>query len=185
MLPSIIHLKTDILPNSELSKYYNNIKSYLHIGSQYEWLACFAHQFGIEDLELCIEKTDSKFNENRYELILYPELEGEMHDCKIRKKINNENVLLFRYFRFPVLHLRKIDMKSLSEQYNFCDIMDKTWFCHRPTSRGRPCGVCTPCSLRMESSVETQIPFTKKRFVKQAWTSLKDKLRKIEPVRNL
>lgn len=186
MLQSIYHLKTDILPNPKLNEYYNNIKSYLHIGPQYEWLASFAHQFGFEDLELCIVKPKPNSNsENSFIPILFSELEGEIHDFKLRNKVADENFRLFSYFRFPVVHLRKIDMKLFSEQCNFYDIIRKTWFCHQPTNQDRPCGVCVPCSQRIDSGVKTQIPFSKTRYVRQTWLFLKDRLRTIEPINKL
>lgn len=186
ILPSIIHLKTDILPNPKLNKYYNNIKSAFHIPPQHEWLTVFAHQFGIEDLEYCGEKIEPIPDfENHYRSILLPELEGKWHDCKLRNKVTNANNLLFSCFRFPVLHLTKNDMKSLSELYNFNDIMRDTWFCHRPNSRGRLCGICVPCTVRLDSGLETHIPFSKMRFVEQAWFSLKNKLRSTGPIKKL
>jgi hypothetical protein len=170
-----------------LRKYYNFFESSFYIPPQYEWLAYFAHQFGIEDLELCAEKIEESFHdfENHYRSILLPELEGQWHDCKLRENITNENNLLFSCFRFPILHITKMDMKSLSEQYNFDDIMQKTWFCFQPNSLGRLCGVCVPCKVRIRSGVETQIPFSKTRFVMRPWLSLKDKMRKIEAINKL
>jgi hypothetical protein len=186
LLPSIFHLKTDILPNPKLSEYYNNMKTNFQIGPQYEWLACFAHQFEIEDLELCIVNQEHTcIIENSYMSILFPELKGKMHDCKLRDKIANENILLFSHFRFPVAHLRKTEMKELSEQYNFYDIMCKTWTCHQPTSGGRLCGVCVPCKARIDSTVKTQVPFSKTRFAKQKWFSLKNNLSTIKPIKML
>lgn len=185
-LSPILYLKNDILLDPQMSRYYKNIKSNLYISPQYEWLASFAHQFGISEMEYCMEKIEHVPDyENHYRSILLPELEGTMHDCKLRNNPINENNCLFKNFRFPVVHLTKDDMRSLSEEFDFYDIIRDAWFCHRPTTQDKPCGICVPCKVRIASGVESQVPYSKIRFLKKNWHSTKDKMRKIRLVRNI
>ena len=55
---------------------------------------------------------------------------------------------LFKYFRLPIAHLTKLDMKAIAEKYNFIDIMNRTWSCFTPKYEDDliiPCGKCSPC----------------------------------------
>jgi hypothetical protein len=56
---------------------------------------------------------------------------------------------LFRYFSFPLFSTDKVEIGERAEAEGWGDIMDMTWFCHRP-SRGRPCGICAPCLYTIE-----------------------------------
>jgi hypothetical protein len=41
--------------------------------------------------------------------------------------------------------MTKLDMLESARRYGFDAIMYRTWFCHTPTRRGKPCGgLCGP-----------------------------------------
>lgn len=69
-------------------------------------------------------------------------------DCKL--DINNcENYFkIYRYFRFPFLHLNKkeIYLKSIKENWN--KYLEYTWSCWFPQN-GKPCGRCAMCKERV------------------------------------
>jgi hypothetical protein len=152
LLPTIIVLKTDIKPNETVTSKYQRLASAAHIGIQYEWLSRFAHEFRLYDAELCIAK-DPPGQVDELDSLLIPELQGEGHDCRMRDNTNNDDLNIFKHFRFSTIHLTKLDMKQLSKQLGFYNVLRNTWFCHSPTKEGLPCGGCVPCQVRKESGL--------------------------------
>ncbi|CAN5237289.1 hypothetical protein BH20GEM2_BH20GEM2_11140 [soil metagenome] len=137
----------DIAPAPEITARRNRLTRRAYLGGQYDWLARFAAQFDIPALELCIHVDDKAhaFISEHVE-----QVEGEY--WQLRKELVDTDLSLFRYFRFPVLHLTKLEMDRLARQHGFHEIMQKTWFCHSPW-RGRPCGICNPCVYTAEEGM--------------------------------
>jgi hypothetical protein len=49
-------------------------------------------------------------------------------------------------------------MREEAMRQNFADLMQLTWFCHRPR-KGQPCGTCNPCIYTIEEGLGDRIPF--------------------------
>jgi hypothetical protein len=106
-----------------------------NVGLQYEWLARFAKSLG-QPLELTIHKDD-----------------------KAHALLQGTDVAanpVFRYFTFPILDMTKVQMRSVAQASGFLDLMDLTWFCHRPI-HGRSCGVCGPCCYTRDEGLGYRI----------------------------
>jgi hypothetical protein len=155
LLPTGLVLKADIPPNDTITNRYQSLASSVYIGVQYEWLARFANTFELYDLELCIERFPPE-QVNELQSLMLSSLQGEGHDCRMQDNLEVDALSMFHYFRFPTIHLTKLDMERLSRQYGFRDVLQHTWFCHSPTQSGLPCGECRPCRLVKESGLRRQ-----------------------------
>lgn len=160
LLPTNFYLISDIQPNDEITQKFNNLKAKDYLGIQYEWLARFAEENNIHDLELSIHGGGNsyKFLEESVELISnnndsYYRLKSEIDD--------NNNLSIFKYYRFPILKLSKLDMKSIAAKNNFDDILNLTWFCHKPY-HNKPCGTCVPCRQTIKHGMGERIPISGK-----------------------
>ena len=136
-----------IPPDEEIAAWYARLESKTRTGQQYEWLARFARHC-VPELELCVEYTPPPNTSALARDFIQPSLKrlGEGHECRIETPFADPAVEMFTYFRFPIRHLTKADMRRVAEEYGFIDIMQMTWFCLEPV-RGLPCGRCRPCLL--------------------------------------
>jgi len=141
---------TDIDADEETARYYERCLATGFIGGQYEWLARYCRQQGIEGMELSIHR-DDKARELLAELIgpsrdrLDPRFAG---DCRYE---------LFKSFRFPLFDITKRQMLAEAHNLGFEELMKLTWFCHRPR-RGAPCGTCNPCIYTIEEGLSERVP---------------------------
>lgn len=148
-----------IKTNSEIAKSYENIYNMYPIGIQYEWLARFANQYSIDNLELAVEKGVGYMNKLLFK-VLDIEESKKGSPCKVKSVLKGEDAYtLFKSFSFPIINIYKSDMIRISREHNFFDILNKTWFCHDPLSNGMPCGVCTPCTQIVKENMTFRLPF--------------------------
>lgn len=152
LLPTRVVPVSEIEPNPEISSRY--VKTSL--GSQYDWLARFADQFGIEGLELSVEKRGSRLYK-----MLWPNVD-RIEGCggasyQLKKDISRSELELFRSFSFPILDRTKADLRREAASRGWEEMMGLTWFCHEPRD-GRPCGKCTPCMITIQEGLGTRIP---------------------------
>ncbi|CAM1367211.1 conserved hypothetical protein [Tenacibaculum sediminilitoris] len=168
--PLLIKKVSDIDKDEQITKSFNNLKNLYkeksngaNLGSQYEWLARFSKN--INYLELGIEK-DSK----PQKLInifgqLEKKQEENLGEFYILDKQNSTEDLInvFGSYRYPLLSYSKLDMQSIALQKGYINIMNKTWFCHRPKNN-QPCGKCAPCMQTIESGLKSR--FTKSALIR-------------------
>jgi hypothetical protein len=148
---------TDVRPDAAITERYQRLKSRSHLGGQYDWLARFADQQGLDDLELAVHRDD------RAAAFLEPHVVrcdggGDPYH-RLRDDPPDPDLRLFERFRFPVFDKTKRDMQRLARRHGFAELMELTWFCHVPTSDGRPCGRCNPCRYTMAEGLARRIPF--------------------------
>jgi tRNA(Ile)-lysidine synthase TilS/MesJ len=144
--PTIIVSIDDIKPDSEVTAKFNRLNESLPkpIGPQYEWLARFAKQYNIPNFELCIELSERAPN------ILVNLLSKHVNgDSGIMHFNENDDASIFSYFKFPLLKTSKSDMKRIATEKGFLDMLEKTWFCHKPW-HNKPCGICGPCEIAIK-----------------------------------
>jgi 7-cyano-7-deazaguanine synthase in queuosine biosynthesis len=142
----------EIAADPEITRHYERCLAIGFIGGQYEWLARYCRQHGIEGMELSIHR-DDKARELLAGLIapsrdrLDPRFAG---DCRYE---------LFKSFRFPLFDLTKRQMQAEARAGGFESLMQLTWFCHKPR-RGRPCGTCNPCIYTIEEGLSERVPLS-------------------------
>jgi len=157
LLPTRFEELHDIKPNKNITESFQELRRAYPLGSQYDWLARFADERGIHDLELCIHVDDKAHK------VLEPAVRriGSTDDnCfVIREGVQDSaEYSVFRFFRFPCFELSKLDMERLSTQAGFRDLMELTWFCHRPRANGTACGCCAPCRFTIEEGLGRRVP---------------------------
>jgi len=143
--PTIIVSTDDIRPDPEIAAKFNRLNESLPkpIGPQYEFLARFAKQYNIPNLELCIELSERAPN------TLVNLLSRYINDGSEVKRFDENDASIFSFFSFPLLKTSKSDMKRIAAEKGFLDILEKTWFCHKPW-HNKPCGICGPCELAIK-----------------------------------
>ena len=128
----------------EVSVAYEELVKERRLGTQYEWLGWFAHKN--PGIELSVQKGGR--------------IDALLHHYNAIKEIDNPIIgkyymvdkekapgfvnLIFGNYHFPLFGLTKVEMKEEYIRMNCGDIIDLTWFCHRP-KKGEACGTCPPC----------------------------------------
>ena len=133
--PLIFQDVRGVEPNEEISKVYHDIKQQRKINAQYELLARYCHQMNLQ-IELCIEPYHDYITINYF----------------------NSGLIFDDYFFYPLISTNKKKMAKISSENGWSDIMSKTWFCRVP-KKGKPCGLCGPCTDILLSGLDSRLPF--------------------------
>jgi hypothetical protein len=139
-----------IAPDPQITRHFEASLRSGFIGGQYEWLARFCLQQGIEDMELAIHRDDKA-----REL-----LAGLVDTTRVRldrRFAGDSRYELFRFFRFPLFDVTKLQMRDAARRHGLGEFMALTWFCHRPIG-GQPCGVCNPCIYTIQEGLGDRVP---------------------------
>ncbi len=158
MLPTKIIQKESIEANDTITQQYWRMATKERLGIQYEWIARMAHQYGINDLELSIEARQNNFVWRNIRPFLERENPEDRTSYRLAHQPLNPDVVLFSCFRWPIIELTKLDMKDIATKNGFIHVLNKTWFCHKPTKLGIPCGVCMPCRIAVEDGMSHRLP---------------------------
>jgi hypothetical protein len=142
LLPTLYFDKTDVGENLHLSSCYEGLKE--RLGGQYEWLSIWADQFGLSEIELVIERSDSVVG-CRSVISNYLSKDEKGYRVIDAKFSGTPVYDLFHYFVFAITDIYKVDMRRIAAEHDFADILNLSWFCHRPTFFSKPCGTCNPC----------------------------------------
>ena len=94
----------------------------------------------------------------------------ETNLSKIKTEKDQLHFEVFKYYHFPILHLSKKEMLAKAYENGWKEIIDLTWFCHKPQNN-KPCGKCNPCRTAVSEGLGNKIPFFN-RFVYDAKTVL-------------
>lgn len=152
LLPTIYHEVNAIQPNETITNEFSCLKAAAFLGSQYEYLARFARETGIEHLELSVHKDDHA------QRFLAPYVIEENNNYRLKEHHGQPGLDLFRYFRFPILQLTKRDMEAFAKKHGFLTLLNQTVFCHTPLPNGKPCGYCNPCRYTMQEGLARRLP---------------------------
>ena len=153
ILPILFFSKEDIKENNLITNKFLNLRKKVHLGGQYDWLARFAEQLNISELEMCIES-----DPGRRGIVTFlgeSKMVAEGKDnfgayFKLVKQLDDDDISLLKYFKFPTFSLDKNTMHDIAKKEGFLDIMHETWFCHKPTKALKPCGMCHPCLITIQ-----------------------------------
>ena len=158
LLPTQFKEVSDIKPGPELTKAFTNIRSHQFMGSQYKWLAGFCVETGLEEIELSIHK-DDKAHAVLKPFVKWVHTKSGKY-CEVDKAFHgSDEFKLFRFFKFPLFDLSKLDMQAVARNKGFEDLLNLTWFCHKPRA-GQPCGVCNPCIYTVQEGLVDRIPLS-------------------------
>jgi hypothetical protein len=157
-LPTIFTQLSDVQEDAIIEKAFKQANEKEHLGNQYDWLARFCKQFDINNMELCVQKIGNSAHHPRFSPFFErDEVRGEF---VYKKSLSAEpEFIIFRYFKYPILHMTKQDMLNAARQNGWLGIMKNTWFCHQPIFGKFPCGQCDPCQQTMnEQGMKKRFP---------------------------
>jgi len=136
------HPMPDPSRHPDIQLAWRELNADIGIGKQYEWLAVFAREQGLSDLELGIVPGGETERYLRSRVKAAVRKGDETH---VLDDGNGPAHPLFENMELPMLSLTKSELGLLAKQRGFRDLLDRTWFCHAPLSGNHPCGACTPC----------------------------------------
>ena len=152
----VVRSVADLRPDEGITARFERLRARSHLGGQYDWLARFAVQNDLSDLELSIHQDD------RAAIFLQPHVVREDGGgdpyFRLRDDPPDQDLRIFQYFRFPIFGQTKVDMQRDARRHGFADLMEMTWFCHIPTPGGEPCGRCNPCRYTIAEGLARRIP---------------------------
>ncbi len=158
VLPTINIPVAEILPDEEIAQANREAQAITPMGRQYEFIARYAKQQDIFDLELCIERSNNPEWVERYFNLL--ERVGNTRILRYSPQfIDRPEYHIFKYFNFPMSALAKRDMYEIAKARGWWGILRNTWFCHTPFFGRIPCGVCVPCMQAIGEGMGWRIPF--------------------------
>lgn len=159
LMPTIFKELSEIKPNTSITQTYQRVYSDYSIGIQNEWLARFAEETNITDLELSIEaRVNVTHPFNGVVLAnLDTEKDGDYYNYKLQNNPSYPDLSLFKNFRFPLIKRTKTQMLKIAKEHDFMDILQHSWFCHSPVNQ-KPCGICKPCTIAIGEGLWKRIP---------------------------
>lgn len=157
--PIRMYDRTDIREEPEIREAEEAINSHTHIGPQYEWLARAVKQFSIKDAELGLEYHENPVGGVAVIRSIVTQCEDGISRFP-EDHANTPEYALFGRFSYPLIRLTKTDMMNIARDQGFLDILEMSWFCHRPTLWGDPCGTCNPCKDAMTKGMQHRVGLT-------------------------
>jgi 7-cyano-7-deazaguanine synthase len=148
---------SDIEKSDKITKAYKSLYEKVFFGIQYEWLARFSKTN--KNIELIIHQDDKAITVIKAfgDIKKVNDKEKGEYYVLDTSKSSEELSELFGNFHFPLLKYTKLIMKKEAEKLGFIDIMNETWFCHRPINE-LPCGLCNPCKYTIEEGMGYRLP---------------------------
>jgi hypothetical protein len=135
------------------------------LGGQYYSLAAAARHYRIDDLELGLHAEEGSAWYDR----LNANVVADGDTWRLVADPEPDALRLLEPFSFPLLTLTKRDMAARAKSAGFAELLERTWFCHTPDARGRPCGLCAPCRLTMKQGLARRVPRLKRLRHHLAW----------------
>ena len=166
ILPTIFKELNQIQPNQTITESYKRLILKESIGIQYEWLARFCVEEGINDMEISNE-TAIYDEDNRTRKLLGDDLDKFETEYGVYYKLNDiakgkDVYSIYGNFNFSMFDFTKQNMFEYSKNSGFVDVMKLTWFCHTPTKKINPCGKCHPCQTVYHEGLKWRLPLTAK-----------------------
>lgn len=148
--------KSDIPENKAITDAFETVHQKTHLGIQHEWIARYAclnpgieigTEAGVPETSHIIDAIQSfgDLVKRGDTFVLNPETSSEA------------GMLVLGNLEFPIVDKTEEQMLENIREWKYEDIMKEIWFCHSPID-GRPCGLCHPCAVKMESHMEFLLP---------------------------
>jgi 7-cyano-7-deazaguanine synthase len=136
------------------------------LGNQYAWLTQYCIEHQVDDMRVCIEKSDATTSGpvHLYNTLWNQSEKIDDHDSfsfRVRQTPEHkEHFYLFGRYLLPLLDITKLEMAELAAKRGWMEIMKRTWYCHWPTRRGKPCGRCNPCLFVKAEGMGWRLPLS-------------------------
>ncbi|OOC50980.1 MULTISPECIES: hypothetical protein [Thioalkalivibrio] len=151
ILPPKLSDRTDIEVPEQVKAWFRLLNQQFRLGSQYIWLSQYSLNETDGRLELCVHVDDKA-----HKAISWAQSHRDREEAT--EIVEAVDGLLLSTFHFPILDMSKIGMQRAARDAGFDDLLDRTWFCNKPTLDGRPCGFCGPCTWTIEEGLGYRIP---------------------------
>lgn len=128
------------------------------LGNQYDWLARFCKQQGIERAELAAGYVGGRIHAALRSFVT-PVRDDGYDSYRVGPEYRGTpQYLLFSAFSFPLFDLDKLGTARIAAENGWLDLLDLTCFCHKPRNDGAPCGCCNPCLYAVDEGFGWRIP---------------------------
>lgn len=156
LLPLIEIEENDIIIDKKIYKAYSHLSQNEFLGNQIVQIASFAKQYDFPNIELSIHEDDQSVSILRK---YSKRIIKNYDEYYILEENIDENIkLLYERFSFPLFDTTKIEMLEKSKKYGLQEVMEMTWFCHKPLKNGQPCGICNPCIYTKDEGLGRRVP---------------------------
>lgn len=150
----------DILISQPIKDAFIKVRNlFPKIGSQYEWLAAFAQLH--PGVELGEEHYRNKPGTLWSIFIAAGGLQFDSDNVGYLSTLDKDVNLILGNFSYPIASYTELEMLKIIKDWHYEDVMQHVWFCQHPVD-GKPCGVCTPCQIKMKAGMEWMLPKTAK-----------------------
>jgi hypothetical protein len=161
--PTVFKALDEIMENEKITESYKRLVEQETIGIQYEWLARFCAETGIEGMEISLE-TAVYDSDNRTRKLLGGDLDRYESETGIYYQLNGrargmDKYAIYGRLKFPAYDFTKAGKYEYAREHGFDDILRLTWFCHMPTRNSKPCGKCHPCRAVYREGLKWRLPF--------------------------
>jgi hypothetical protein len=159
LLPTRVVQLEEVRPDAEIERAFVQMLRLRGLGDQYAFLARFVKQFGVQGIELSLEKTVH----GAYGVIkdyVTPARDAHGHDTfRVKDECLDTPIgKIYGGFSLPLFNTEKDQTIAVVERSGWHDVMAMTWFCHSPTPDGEPCGFCNPCQYAIQDGFAWRIP---------------------------
>jgi hypothetical protein len=147
----------DLAPDARITDAFRRIRAKRFIGGQYEWLARFRNQQGIAQFELGAAEVGGRLHDVIAPFVTQVD-GGGYRTYRIGAEYSETNeFLVFGGFSIPLFDLDKLETAEIAREHGWLDILNMTWFCHKPHGT-KPCGYCNPCLYAVDEGFGWRIP---------------------------
>lgn len=147
LLPTfyVVSIKKNLETTAKFKRLHKYLKYFSRDINQYERMARFSKEFKFPievGLENCGTGLDEATKGKRV---------GQGSSCQLMNNLplKYQDLEIFRNFRFPICHLTKEEMKTISLNNNFYYLLVMTFSCWYPDKDGNACGKCQMCKKRI------------------------------------
>ena len=147
LLPTfyVVSIKKNLETTAKFKRLHKYLKYFSRDINQYERMARFSKEFKFPievGLENCGTGLDEATKGKRV---------GQGSSCQLMNNLplKYQDLEIFRDFRFPICHLTKEEMKTISLNNNFYYLLVMTFSCWYPDKDGNACGKCQMCKKRI------------------------------------
>lgn len=165
ILPVKVLRFEDIFVTQAIKDAYKKVRQlFPKIGGQYQWLAAVGENY--PGIELGEEHYRDKPG-TLWSIFLATggglrfDSDNVGHLFSLDKDVN----LILGNFSYPIASYTELEMLKIIKDWHYEDVMQHVWFCQYPID-GKPCGVCTPCQIKMKAGMEWMLPKDKQIFYK-------------------
>lgn len=152
LLPTIYTDIAGVSEDDDIIKTVEELGKKSSFAKQYSFCSRYCKQNNISDMELCIKKGGAILQR------IEPFLDGfEWKESSCIDDVEKDYHKIFRYMRFPLKNLTKLDTKEIAEDRGWLNLLEMTWFCATPY-KGKPCGFCGPCTYVIDEGFAERLP---------------------------